>query len=154
MNEIVASSSSGLVAEAMRDQAALAETAGETLRRQFENVSTASSRLTESLGRLPSIQDAYFMPSFELPVLDTPVIPVNPAFETNERLDDLIGHIAGLVDVATQQAKLTQAINESTQTALQLAIQSGKEAKAATKLARISVFVTLGALVVTIVGMA
>jgi hypothetical protein len=57
-----------------------------------------------------------------------------------------------LVDVARQQAELSQAIRTSADLALKYAVQSGEEAKAATLLARKSVRLTFIAIAVAIIA--
>jgi len=56
-----------------------------------------------------------------------------------------------LVEVARQQAELSQAIRATSDLALKYAIQSGEDAKAATQLARKSVKLTFVAIVVAII---
>lgn len=85
--------------------------------------------------RIPALYDAQ---SFNL---SDP--PPNPIWETNSHLAELTDTVTQLVDVARHQAELSQAIRNASDLALQNAIQSGEEAKAATKLARRSVRLTL-----------
>lgn len=78
-------------------------------------------------------------------------IPANPIFETNRELSELTATVRQLFDVFQQQAELSQAIRESSDLALRHAISSGEDAKAATRLARKSIRLTLAAIVVAIV---
>ena len=77
-------------------------------------------------------------------------LPLNPAFETNERLAELSTNIEQLVEVAHLQAELTQAIREASDLALKNSVQSSLEAAAATRLAKRSVLLTCGAIAIAI----
>ncbi len=78
-------------------------------------------------------------------------MPANPVWETNHQLSELTATVTQLVDVARQQAELSQAIRNASDLALQNAIQSGDQAKAATRLARKGVWLTFGAIIVAII---
>ena len=64
----------------------------------------------------------------------------------------MTGTVTQLVDVARQQAELSQAIRTSADLALKYAVQSGEDAKAATLLAQKSVRLTLVAIMVAIIA--
>jgi hypothetical protein len=117
----------------------------EELRRSFEQVSLRSRDVDDALSKvcIPAIYD---VPSVN-PLDD---LPLNPILETNSHLAELTDTVTQLVDVARQQAELSQAIRNASNLALQNAIQSGNESKAATELARRSVRLTFRAIVVAV----
>lgn len=120
--------------------------AAEQVRRSMDDVAKASAGLTDYLAGMQDLYPPQFLPQHLEPV-------PNPVYETNSRLDELNDSIIALVGLAKQQASFTQAINDSTQAALKYAIQSGEEAKVATKVARTSMRITFGALVVTVISL-
>jgi len=71
-----------------------------------------------------------FRPSGKLPRTR-----IKPLPETNRHLSQLAGTVTQMVEVAKQQAELSQAIRSSADLALKYALQSGEDAKAATVLA-------------------
>ena len=81
------------------------------------------------LGRVPEA------PSLKISEID---FAPNPIFETNSQLAELTAIVTRLVDVAKQQAELTQSIRKTSDLTLTYAVQSGEEAKTATQLARTS----------------
>jgi hypothetical protein len=101
------------------------------------SVLAATSALTESLGRLPTLEAAAYVPPPEqlyLPALTTQDFEMTPPlFDTNERLDTLNESVAALVEVARNQANLTLTIREST-------VQSGKTSA---KFARMALWVAI-----------
>ena len=112
--------------------------ARERLAHALDMSSAATFRLNTSLEHVPPIPDIYSYGD-DTRRFTVPDLPPNPAHETNRQLADLKAQMAALVDVAREQAKMTQAINESTQAALHLASQSSEEAKASSELARTSI---------------
>jgi hypothetical protein len=104
--------------------------------------------------RIPALTSDRLGPSLEVLNLESPPRlepPPNPIWETNSRLAELIGSVTQLVGVARQQAELSQAIRDASDLALNYAIQSGEEAKAATQLARKGVWLTFGAIMVALI---
>ena len=120
----------------------------ETMKNSMEAVASASVGLSESWASLadyrPYTSDSHWETS-DFAKLE-PV--VNPGIETNERLEQINTRFDALINVAKHQDELIQAINNSTQSALQIAVQSAKEAKEAAKLAKNSLRITLVALIV------
>ena len=96
-----------------------------------------------SLLRGPAYGDLNtFEPSFDLSHIE---VPPNPILETNEQLAELTGTVTKLVEIASQQAAVSQAIREA----------SAAESKNATLLARKSLRVALLAIAIsTIVALA
>jgi hypothetical protein len=119
--------------------------ASEELRRSFEQISLRARDVDEALSkvRVPPIYDA--------PSIDLQDLRPNPILETNSHLAELTDTVTQLVDVARHQAELSQAIRNASDLALQNAIQSGNEAKAATELARRSVRLTFWAIIVAVI---
>ena len=103
----------------------------DTMRALFERNDSVSRSLDESLAAIQK--------------------PPNPTYETNQHLAELTDNITSLIEVARQQAALTQAIRSSSDLALQYSIQSSKEATIATELASKSVSLTRNAIFVAII---
>jgi hypothetical protein len=109
----------------------------EQLRRAMENVTNASVGLKDSLASFPDLYPSRFIP-LEVPLQKFPIpaAPPNPIHQTNKGIDQLNKRVDALLEIAKQQATLTEAINESTQATLRSAVQSGH-------LARIAIFVAI-----------
>jgi hypothetical protein len=122
--------------------------ADNAMTRAMEHTSLLARDVDAALSNIRIPARAYDMPSLEVPNLD---LPPNPVWETNRQLAELTDTVTQLVDVARQQAELSQAIRNASDLALKNAIQSGDEAKAATQLARKSVRLTFGAIVVAVI---
>ena len=118
------------------------------LKRAMEHTSFLARDVDVALSNIRIPASAYQMPSLEVRNLD---VPPNPVWETNRQLAELTDTVTQLVDVARQQAELSQAIRNASDLALKNAIQSGDEAKSATQLARKSVRLTFGAIIVAII---
>jgi hypothetical protein len=119
------------------------------LRRSWEQTSLLSSNVDRALSSMaPS---AWYHDDLKLPSLPPLEFAPNPILETNSQLAELTGTVTQLVDVARQQAELSQAIRTTTELALKYAIQSGEDAKAATLLARKSVRLTAVAITIAII---
>ncbi len=119
------------------------------LKRSLEQESRLASnvdRAIENMRILAPRQDG-FGPIHDR--MEIPEMPVNPIWETNRQLTELTGSVMQLVEVARQQAELSQAIRNTSDHALENSIQSGNEAKAATQLARKSVGLTRWAIIVS-----
>jgi hypothetical protein len=118
------------------------------LKRSLEHASLLARDVDAALSNIRIPARAYDMPSLEVPNLN---LPPSPILETNRQLAELTDTVTQLVDVARQQAELSQAIRNASDLALKNAIQSGDEARAATQLARKSVRLTLGAIIVAVI---
>lgn len=119
------------------------------LLRAMRNESSVSDRLSESLGRFPTVASSFHdLGSVDMEAFQQKQEEMlarrarNPVLETNERLNELIDQIDALVDVAKEQANLTVAIRQTAEATLQYSIQTGQEAKASTELARTSTDLT------------
>jgi hypothetical protein len=118
------------------------------LRRSLEHTAQLASSVDRSLSNVAL--PFRHRENNKLPVFPAP--EPNPIWQTNSHLSELTATVTQLVDVARQQAELSQAIRGSADLALKYAVQSGEEAKAATVLARKSVGLTLIAIVVAIIA--
>jgi len=117
------------------------------LRNSLEHTARLARNVDQSLSNMA-------LPAWQQEVLNRPLIPAtepNPVWQTNSQLSELKDTVTQLVDVARQQAELSQAIRTSADLALKYAVQSGEDAKAATLLARKSVRLTLIAIGVAII---
>ena len=123
----------------------------EELRRSFEHTALLARNVDQSLSnmRISTPAVGWSHDDFEVPSVPEP--PPNPIWETNSHLSELAGTVTQLVDVARQQAELSQAIRTSADLALKYAIQAGEDAKAATLLARKGVRLTSFAITVAII---
>jgi hypothetical protein len=140
--------------ESINSAAKMAGLAGlginDELKRSLEHTSLLARDVDDALSniRIPARTYDMLGQSIEAPTLEP---PPNPIWETNRQLAELTDTVTQLVDVARQQAELSQAIRNASDLALQTAIQSGDEARAATQLARKSVRLTFGAIIVAII---
>lgn len=122
----------------------------EELKRSFEQTSLLSKNISAALDGIHTHTDAIGLPSIamdydtfapmELPPME---LPPNPILETNRQLADLTDTVTQLVSVERQQAELTQAICNTSNLALKNSIESGEEAKTATRVARRTIVVTI-----------
>jgi hypothetical protein len=117
------------------------------LRRSLERTALLAGNVDRSLSNMAL--PAWYHEDIRLPPLTPlPAPEPNPVWQTNTHLSELTGTVTQLVDVARQQAELSQAIRTSADLALKYAIQSGEDAKAATLLARKGVRLTAIAITV------
>jgi hypothetical protein len=124
------------------------------LKRSFEQTSLLSEGISTALHRIcipaaavgfpPSTAGAY------QPL--TPMEPTpNPIWETNRQLAELTETVTQLVSVERLQAELTQAICNTANIALKNSVESGEEAKTATRVARRTIVVTIMIAILSII---
>jgi len=132
--------------------------ASDAIRRQLQPLSAMpmdalsnAMKNAEILNRvIPSLSPrmAEIIPSTminnEIPRLE---IPPNPVYQTNKSLAQVQEELSQLVDVAQLQAALIQSLSDTARDTLQQAIQSTGEARAATRIARFSIWVAIIAVV-------
>ena len=127
---------------------------GDALKASLEQISLLSGGVDEALSRITPA-DAYLGHSGLAHHLPEPVFPdpgPNPIWETNRQLGELTETVTQLVEVARQQAELTQAIRKASDLALENSIQSGQEARSATDLVRKGLRLTFWTLIIAILS--